>query len=64
MRERFIEIGRNRFRVTCRVRRRNVMYEDTVNEKETFEGLKIEHHNNTIKGIKKDSSDIRKLFFC
>ena len=34
MRERFIEIGRNRLSVTCRVRRRNVMYEDTENEKE------------------------------
>ena len=44
MRERFIEIGRNRFRVTCSVRRRNVIYEDTGNEKETFEGLKIEHY--------------------
>ena len=44
MRERFIEIGRNRLRVTCSVRRRIVMYEDTGNEKETFEELKIEHY--------------------
>ena len=44
MGERFIKIGRNRLSVTCRVRRRNVMYEDTENEKETFEGLKIEHY--------------------
>ena len=64
MRERFIEIGRNRLSVTCSVRRRNVIYEDTENEKETFEGLKTEHYNNTIKGIEKDSSDISNLFFC
>ena len=33
-------------------------------KKKTFEGLKIEHYKNTIKGIKKDSSDMINLFFC